>query len=341
MTTTTAYLDLGLLLAHANLKVKFGATNTCLSLSEDPEYLQFLITPAASPTLRNLLRNFENDELLLVALSTLLNISGHRKISAALLQLGGAARTVTSLNSRQRHVPMHCSFLANLSRESAGIEKCLEIPNFFRGVFLKFCADCEEQTDALGLVVINCSTAAEVREALITKEHGRYLLLEVLLRLLSVRRRRLTALRILRNVAIDIQAHQALVDVRLAAKMGSFLYPQIPGRREEDAASETKENCVGLALDVETRAASVEILFSLTRTKEGRIGLREQKVYEYLRLWEMEEDVDEVKEKIYTVVNVVVVSEEEIEKGELDSFEQLNAAQNTRPSTPEVETPVE
>ena len=332
MTSSDSFRELAQLLAHTNPQVQFGATNAVLSLSENREYLLFLGSEEGKPTLRNLLRNFEKDELLLVALSALLNVSGRSEIVANLLTLKAPARVVESLNARQRHVPMHCSLLANLSRESDGMQACLEIPNFFRGVFLKFCADVEEQTDALGLVAINCTAKETVRSEMCREEHARYLLLECLLRLLPIRRRRLVALRIFRNLAIDATCHAALVAVNLVARLGSFLYPQDLNRRECDAAAETLRDCVGLATDVETRAASVEILFSFTRTAEGRQGLRDQKAYEYLRLWEIAETDEDVKEKIHTVVNVVVLSEDEIAKGEVDSF---GVEPKTRPATPD------
>jgi hypothetical protein len=115
--------------------------------------------------------------------------------------------------------------------------------------------------------------------------------------------------------------------------MGAFLYPEDAARREEEAAPETREGCVGLANDVETRIAAVEIMFSLTRSAEGRQAMREQKCYEYLRLWDLHESDEFIKEKVQTIVNILVLSEQEIEKGDLDTASS-SAKIDTAPSTP-------
>ena len=314
------YRDLATLMLHSNPQVKFGATNAVLSLSEDRDFIEVVVS-SVNTILRNLLRNFEaNDDqkLTLVSLSALLNLSGHDSVVPILLEYNAIDRLVRSLNERQILIQMHCSTLANLTRSDAGIKQALSIPNLFKGVYLKYCADSEEHTDSLGLVVINCSANSDIRQQICKVDHDRCLLIECLTRLFALRRRRLIALRVLKNLALDPECHASLVHSRTPAKMTGFLYPESDDRRSDQAPAEALVAGVGLATDIESRVVSAEILFCLTRTREGREGMRDQGIYEVVRLWHLQETDADVKERLEMVANVVHLSESEIDKGQLE-----------------------
>jgi Domain of unknown function (DUF384) len=213
---------------------------------------------------------------------------------------------------------MHCSTIANLTRSEEGIKQALTIPNLFKGVYLKYCADSEEHTDSLGLVVINCSANKDIRNQICNVDSGRCLLIECLTRLFAIRRRRLTALRVLKNVAMDSESHAALVVSRTPAKMTAFLYPEGEGRRCDQAPLEALVTETGLASDIATRVVSAEILFCLTRSQEGREGMRAQGIYEVVRLWHLQEADADVKDRLETVANIVHLTETEIESGQLE-----------------------
>jgi Domain of unknown function (DUF384) len=317
---SSVFYDLAPLFMSPSIRVRTEAANIAQSLTENHEFIKFLSSPAGLSLLRQILRAFESsesDQLLLITLSTLINITGHSEIVNTIIKdLSGATRIVNSLNSRQVYIQMHCSLLANLTREKDALEEILKVPNLFRALLLKYSADPDEHLDSLGLVIQNASGNDAVREELCLNNG---LLLQCLVRGIAIRRRRLLILRILRNLAIDQDTHPVLIDVRVPAKIGIFLYPISENRRIEDAPEEVKENNnLGLATDIETRYSSVELLFGLTRTKIGRDGLRDQKIYEYLRLWEEVESDAAIKEKLHTVIHIIILTEEEIEKGNVE-----------------------
>lgn len=353
-----SYQELSQMMLSSNPQVKFGATNAILSMSEDRDLVDY-VSSAGSAILRNLLRNFESEDkqLVLTALSALINLSGNDSVVDALIPFRGIERIVNSLNARQLYVQMHCALLGNLTRTESGIKQALTIPNLFKGVFLKYCADSEEHTDSLGLVVINCTADPAIRGEICRVDEvavrapvlertkwdyedfdssddeeqaqpetpttiQRCLLLECLARLFPMRRRRVVTLRTVRNLALDPNCHQAMVIARLAAKMGAFLYP-ISGegeyaRRSAEAAEEFRTSESGLAADIETRVVAAEILFCLTRSRDGRVGMREQGVYEFVRLWHLQEQNEELKDRLEMIANIVHLTESEIERGELD-----------------------
>jgi hypothetical protein len=321
----TEYQELVEFLSHKNVAVQSQALKILSSYSGDPdsEFNAFIQRDSDSVA-RSILRLVETDDRELVedGLTCLVNLCCIDPLAESVIKLSGVRRICDSLNRRQVMVELHCMLLSNLTRLPSGVENLLSIPGIFKGVLLKYSAVDSEDVDHLGSVIVNGTSLEKGRKIvcdLQTDSQGytHCLLLQCLARCLSVRRRRTIALNILRNIALDTDCHDAIAASGVIINMCYFLYPETEDRREDDVHKSITENSLGLASDVETRSISAEILVCFLRTEVGRDVMRSVGVYEVVRLWDLEESEQSIKDMIYDVAMATHLNEDELKTGEL------------------------
>ena len=319
------YQELLDFLGHKNREVQYQAMVILCQFSGEPdtEFLALLqSTPEslARPMLR--LMESEDKELVEKSLEILVNLSTIDSVAEAMLNLSGIRRACESLNRRQLFVEFHCMLLSNLTRLAKGVEDLMRIPGIFKGVVLKYAAVDSEDVDHLGSVIIN-GTSSELGRKLISEMqtdsqgYTHCLLLECLARSLSVRRRRQAVLQILRNMALDSDCHEAIAASGILINMCFFLYPESEERREDDVHKLITEQGIGLASDIETRTISAEILVCALRSQVGRDMMRTIGLYEVVRLWDLHESEQSIKDMIYDVAMATHLNEEELKSGQL------------------------
>jgi hypothetical protein len=118
-------------------------------------------------------------------------------------------------------------------------------------------------------------------------------------------------------MALDTECHEAVAASGVIINMCYFLYPEAEGRREDDVHKSITEHSIGLASDIETRSLSAEILVCFLRTEVGRDVMRSVGVYEVVRLWDLEESEQSIKDMIYDVAMATHLNEDELKTGEL------------------------
>ena len=324
-TTKKEYEELLAFLSHKNVAVQSQALKILSSYSGEPdtEFVS-LILSNTDGVARPILRLVETDDKELVedGLMTLVNLSNIDAVAESLVKLSGVRRICDSLNQRQVMIELHCMLLSNLTRLPSGVESLLSIPGIFKGVLLKYAAVDSEEVDHLGSVLINGTSSDIGRKALCelqtdSQGYTHCLLLECLARSLSVRRRRVSLLHVLRNIALDPDCHEAIAASGILICMCYFLYPEKEGRREEDVHKSITENGVGLASDIETRSLSAEILVCFLRSDVGREVMRTIGIYEVVRMWDLEEPEQSIKDMIYDVAMATHLNEDELKTGEL------------------------
>lgn len=321
----TEYRELLEFLLHKNKAVQSQALQILTQYSGDPdtEFIS-LIQSDTESVVRPLLRLVETDhkEFVENSLTALVNLSGIDSIVEAVCKLSGVRRICDSLNQRQVMVELHCMLLSNLTRLPAGVEGLLAIPGIFKGVILKYAAVDSEEVDHLGSVIINGTSAEKGRQVvsdLQTDSQGytHCLLLQCLARCLGVRRRRQAVLQIIRNLCLDTECHDAIAASGILINLCYFLYPEVEGRREDDVHKNITENGIGLASDIETRTIAAEILVCFLRSEVGRDVMRSIGIYEVVRLWDLEETEQSIKDMLYDVAMATHLNEEELKSGEL------------------------
>ena len=319
------YRELLEFLLHKNIVVQAQALQVMLQYSGDldPAFIE-LIQADTESVVRPLLRMFETDDKELVenSLTALINLSVIDSIVEAVCKLSGIRRVCDSLNKRQVLVELHCMLLSNLTRLPVGMEDLLALPGIFKGVILKYSAVDSEEVDHLGSVVINGTSLDKGRKIVCelqkdSQDYTHCLLLQCLSRSLSVRRRRQTILQILRNISLDTDCHEAIAASGILINMCYFLYPEAEGRREEDVHANITEHGIGLATDIETRTIAAEILVCVLRSEVGRDVMRTIGVYEVVRMWDLQESEQSIKDMIYDVAMATHLNEDELKTGEL------------------------
>ena len=322
----TEYRELLEFLLHKNKAVQSQALQILIHYSgdPDPEFIS-LIQSDTESVVRPLLRLVETDDKEFVenSLTALVNLSGFDSIVAAVCKLSGVRRICDSLNQRQVMVELHCMLLSNLTRLPAGVAGLLAIPGIFKGVILKYAAVDSEEVDHLGSVIINGTSVEKGRQVvseLHTDSQGytHCLLLQCLARCLGVRRRRQAVLQIIRNLCLDTECHDAIGASGILINMCYFLYPEVEGRREDDVHKNITENGIGLASDIETRTIASEILVCFLRSEVGRDVMRSIGIYEVVRLWDLEETEQSIKDMLYDVAMATHLNEKELKSGELE-----------------------
>lgn len=325
MTATTEYRELLEFLSHKNVAVQSQALKILSSYSGEPD-TEFIALIQADPSaiVRPILRLVETDDKELVedGLMTLTNLCALDSVVEAAVSLSAVRRICDSLNSRQVMVELHCMLLTNLTRLPSGVDSLLSIPGIFKGVILKFAAVESDEVDHLGSVIINGSSVEQGRRILSelqsdSQGYTHCLLLQCLARCLAIRRRRYAILQIIRNIALDTECHSAIAASGILINMCYFLYPEVEGRREDTVHKNITEHGVGLATDVETRATSAEILVCVLRSETGRDMMRSVGVYEVVRLWDLEETEQDIKDKLYDIAMATHLNEEELKSGQL------------------------
>ena len=328
MQTKTEYVELFEFLAHKNKAVQAQAVSIMEQFSGEPDStLVDLIVSDPDAVVRPVLRLLESEDSSLRegSLTILVNLSVMDAVAESICKLSGVRRVCDSLNQYQRFVELHCMLLSNITRLPVGIETLLGLSGgIFRSIVLKYSAVDSEEVDYLGSVIINGTSVESgrklVAELQIDGERFTHcLLLQCLARSLSVRRRRSTILQIIRNVCLDSDYHQGIAASGILINMCYFLYPQVENRREEDVHESIVENSKGLASDVETRTLSAEILVCCLRSETGRDLMRTIGMYEVVRLWDLEETDQSIKDMIYDVAMATHMSEKELQAGELDT----------------------
>jgi hypothetical protein len=321
----TEYHELLEFLLHKNVAVQSQALQILLQYSGDPDtHFIDLIQEDTASVVRPLLRLLETDDKELVenSLCALINLSGIDSIVEAICKLSGVRRVCDSLNQRQILIELHCMLLSNITRLPVGVEALFSMPGIFKSVVLKYSAVDTEEVDHLGSVIVN-GTSIEKGRKIISELHTdsqgytHCLLLQCLARSLSIRRRRQTCLQILRNLALDTECHEALAASGILINMCYFLYPEVEGRREDDVHKSITEHGVGLATDIDTRTISVEILICFLRSETGRDVMRSIGIYEVVRLWDLEESEQSIKDMLYDVAMATHLNEDELKTGEL------------------------
>lgn len=325
MENKTEYIELIGFLSDKNRVVQAQAVTILEQYSGEPDrVLVDLIASDADLIVRPLLRLVESEEASLVesSLTSLVNLSVIDSVVVSVCGMSGVRRVCDSLNQRQLFVSLHCMLLSNITRLPKGMDDLLDLPGVFKSVVLKYAAVDSEEVDHLGSVVVNGTSVEKGRKLLCdlqTDSQGftHCLLLQCLARSLGVRRRRSTVLQMVRNVALDLGCHDSIAASGILINMCYFLYPEVEGRREEDVHKSITEHGVGLASDVETRTLSAEIFVCCLRSETGRDMMRSIGVYEVVRLWDLEETEQSIKDLIYDVAMATHLSEKELAAGEL------------------------
>jgi hypothetical protein len=319
------YKELLAFLTHKNVAVQSQALKVLSSFSGDPD-MEFIDLVQSEPeaVTRPILRLIETDDKELVedGLMTLVNLSGIDALAESMIKLSAVRRICDSLNQRQVMIELHCMLLTNLTRLPSGVDSLLSIPGIFKGVVLKYAAVDSEEVDHLGSVVVNATSAEQGRRILSdlqtdSQGYTHCLLLQCLARSLGIRRRRATILQILRNLALDTECHDAIAASGVLINMCYFLYPEREGRREDDVHKSITEHGIGLASDTETRSLSAEFLVCFLRSEVGRDVMRTIGIYEVVRLWDLEESEQSIKDMLYDVAMATHLNEEELKTGEL------------------------
>jgi len=320
------YTELIEFLSHKNRAVQTQALEILIEFSGDPD-TEFISLIQADPegVARPLLRIAESDDKEMVerALQILVNLAGIEWVSEAILNLSGVRRICDSLNRRQLFVELHCMLLSNLTRLPRGVEDLLQIEGIFKGMVLKFSAVDSEDVDHLGSVVINGTSVERGRKIIADMQtdsqgYTHCLLLQCLARSFSIRRRRQAVLQIVRNLALDTECHGAIAASGILINMCYFLYPESKeGRREDDVHKNITEHGVGLATDLETRTISAEIFLCALRSEVSRDVMRTIGVYEVVRLWDLEESDQSIKDMLYDIAMATHLNEDELLSGQL------------------------
>jgi hypothetical protein len=325
LTTRKEYQELLSFLSHKNVAVQSQALKILSSYSGEPdtEFVELIMSDTDSVA-RPILRLIETDDKELVedGLMTLINLSNIDAVSESVIKLSGVRRICESLNKRQVLIDLHCMLLSNLTRLPSGVESLLNIPGIFKGVILKYSAVDSEEVDHLGSVIMNGTSLEKGRQVICelqadSQGYTHCLLLECLARSLSVRHRRLNLLHIIRNLALDTDCHDAIAASGILINMCYFLYPEREGRREDDVHKSITEHGVGLASDIETRSLSAEILVCYLRSETGRDVMRSIGIYEVVRMWDLEESEQMIKDMLYDVAMATHLNEDELKSGEL------------------------
>lgn len=325
MQTKTEYVELIEFLSHKNKTVQSQALSIMEQYSSEPDQtLVDLLFADADSIVRPLLRLVESkeDDLIESSLKSLVNLAMVDSIVESICRLSGVRRICESLNQGQKFVELHCMLLSNITRLPIGIETLIDLAGILKSVVLKYAAVDLEEVDHLGSVIINATSVESGRKIvseLQTDGEGytHCLLLQCLARSLSVRRRRTTVLQIIRNISLDCDFHGAIAASGILINMCYFLYPEVEGRREEDVHVLVTEHGIGLASDAETRTLSAEILVCCLRSQTGRETMRTLGIYEVVRLWDLNESDQSIKDLIYDVAMATHLSEKELETGEL------------------------
>jgi hypothetical protein len=322
---SSEYKELLSFLSHKNVAVQSQALKVLSSYSGDPdtEFINLILSQPEA-IVRPVLRLVETDDKELVedGLTTLVNLATIDSVCEAMIRLAAIRRICDSLNQRQVMIELHCMLLSNLTRLASGVDDLLNIPGLFKGVVLKYAAVDSEEVDHLGSVIINGTSSNTGRRILCelqtdSQGYTHCLLLQCLARSLTVRRRRVTILHILRNLALDTECHDAIAASGILINICYFLYPEREGRREDDVHKSITENGIGLASDIETRTVSAEFLVCFLRSEIGRDVMRTVGLYEVVRLWDLEESEQSIKDMLYDVAMATHLNEEELKTGEL------------------------
>lgn len=325
MSSNKEYEELIEFLGHKNRAVQCQALDILSEFSGDPdtEFIS-LIQLGPESVARPLLRLAESDdrEFSEKSLTILVNLSTIDSVAEGILSLGGARRVCDSLNKRQHFVELHCMLLSNLTRLGRGMDDLLQMEGIFKGVVLKYAAVDSAEVDHLGSVIINGTSVERVRRIIAEMQtdsqgYTHCLLLQCLARSLCIRRRRQAVLQIIRNISLDTDCHEAIAASGIVINMCFFLYPEADNRREDDVHKSITENGVGLASDVETRTISAEILVCALRSEVLRDAMRSIGVYEVVRLWDLEESEQSIKDMLYDVAMATHLNEDELKSGEL------------------------
>lgn len=328
MSDFTEYEELISFLSHKNKTVQSQALDIVVQSSGDldPKFVSFINKDAES-VVRPLLRFIETSERDYIenSLSALVNLATIDSVVEAVCKLSGVRRVCDSLNQRQIFIELHCMLLTNLTRMECGVTQLLDIAGIFKSVVLKYAAVDTEDVDSLGAVVINATSVVGGRKIiseLQTDSQGytHCLLIQCLARGLTIRRRRVALLKILRNLALDLDSgcHEGIASSGILINMCYFLYPEVDNRREDDVHKLITEHGIGLASDVETRTLAAEIFVCMLRSDVGRDVMRTIGVYEVVRLWDLQETETSVKDMLYDVAMATHMTEDELKTGTLE-----------------------
>jgi len=230
------------------------------------------------------------------------------------------SRVADAIIDSSNKVPeLYAMLLSNITSDIEGVNKLLQVGDPLMGFYvtklleLLFKKPLQNDTYAwIAGILNNVTQIAEGRSFLLDKKRGFFQLLFPHVESKNILRKRGT-LGAIRNSLFESSFHEALLSDPEDTLLCTILLP-LRGPEELD-----KEDTEGMPQklvytspgktresNTEIRTMLVDCVLLLTSTKFGREKLRAKKVYPILREYDKVEEIDEIKNNIFNIVNVLV-----------------------------------
>lgn len=282
------------------------------------------LASAKSPTAS---ASLEAREAGVAALQALVNVSAVPPVRDELIGMNVVRRCCEALRGgwlegRLPFAEWYAMLLANVTTAPAGQEALINDESLFRFLFAAYVAKArpsgssQDPFGCLGKVICNLCSLQKGRAMLGQGEHA-VASLKSLTQELPNRDRRLDVLSTFRNVSLDKECHDALVQVNVIEAMARFMYPLDSAGDEKASLPEAlREDLLAqgatLTNDIAVRAAAAQIFVGLVITEQGRNYLRTCGAAEILRAWAEQETDPDIKVDLETSLPAAKLSEEEL-----------------------------
>eukprot|EP01121_Diplochlamys_sp_Union-15-3_P022529 TRINITY_DN9620_c0_g1_i3.p1 TRINITY_DN9620_c0_g1~~TRINITY_DN9620_c0_g1_i3.p1 ORF type:complete len:351 (-),score=58.70 TRINITY_DN9620_c0_g1_i3:46-1098(-) len=310
---------------NPKIEVKLAAIEQVLGFSGTPEGRFSLLK---TDVVRILIKYIgsTDQKLNINVLKSLINLSEDPDMLNTMIERHIISRTVDTIgdNESSSEVVEHCAMLlVNVTRTPEGVFKLLQVGEPLMGysllkLLMYFCKSVPKGGKDLfafiASVITNVTQTEEGRKLILDKTRG------ILLKLLPyihdgnvIRRRGLISA--LRNCLFEKEYHDWL----FSDEVKILTYLLLPFRGTEEFDKEDQEGMPDelkkvvpdkkKEQDIECKKLLIDCITLLTATPKGRAFMKAKKVYPILREYDLREEDDEIHEKIYHLVHVLVLEE--------------------------------
>jgi len=283
------------------------------------------------------------------SLKALVNLSAVPAVAEELVALNAPKRLTESLRAgwlegRAQMAHWYSMLLANVSTCKKGQEALCADEGMLKFLVAAYLTKprlpprdgYEDPLVFLGGVLVNVLALTEGRKLLAM---GKSQELEMLFKEMADRPRRTDMVNAAKNVALDMECHEALTETNLMLHMARFLCPWDKMDTESRSAlpqvlrESLETEGATLTGDLAVRSAAAVCGMGLCRSLKGREYLRG--FVQVFRSWKEEESDATVKDHLDVILPAVLLSEDEL-KVEQDKLAEQNSQESHKPQpTPE------
>lgn len=280
------------------------------------------------------------------ALQALVNLSIVPTVRDELVELKAPRRCAEALRAgwlegRAHYAHWYGMILANITTSQAGQEAIVEDEPLLRFLFAAYVAKprppakdgYDDLLFWLGKVLGNVFALPAGRKCIAGGEGGPSTVAKLLAEVTD-RTRRHDVLGALRNLCIDKDCHETLVQTDFLTRVAHFVYPlgQVPDDYQAKLPTQLREDLVAngatLTGDGPIRHATVLCIVGMCRTVVGRKYLRVQGCEEVLRAWILEEGDEDTRQGLETSLGALRESELDEKPEEVTQEETPDASSN-------------